>query len=77
MRLHVWIERHRHSGDFSAPEGELNLAALTQRYRVEAGNAHNALADAFATAQLLQRQLRLLPDHGVRTLGDLLRVGKP
>ena len=77
MRLHAWIERHRHSGDFSAPDPELNLAALARRFGIHVGSAHNALADAFTTAQLLQRQLRLLPEYGVRTLGDLLRVGKP
>jgi len=26
---------------------------------------------------VLQRQLRALPEVGVRTLGDLLRIGKP
>jgi DNA polymerase-3 subunit epsilon len=77
MRLHAWIGRHRHSGDFSPTDTELNLAALAQRSGIPAGGAHNALADAFVTAQLLQRQLRLLPDLGVRTLGDLLRIGKP
>jgi len=77
MQLHAWIERHRHAGDFSATDTELNLAALARRWGIPAANAHNALADAFVTAQLLQRQLRVLPDLGVRTLGDLLRVGKP
>jgi len=79
MRIQAWVEqqRHRHDGRFVAPEGELNLVALAQRHGIRVGGAHNALADAFMTAQLLQRQLRELPDLGVRTLGDLLRVGKP
>lgn len=77
MRTHTWIARHRHSGDFSPPDGDLRLDALARRYGVQSGGAHNALLDAFTTAQLLQRQLRLLPDYGVRTLGDLLRIGKP
>lgn len=77
MRLQAWLERQQHSADFPVAEGGVSLATLTQRYGIHAGNAHNALADAFATAQLLQRQLRLLPERGVRTLGDLLRVGKP
>jgi DNA polymerase III subunit epsilon len=79
VRIHSWIEeqRHRHDGHFTAPESGLNLVALARRHGISVGGAHNALADAFITAQLLQRQLRALPALGVRTLGDLLRVGKP
>lgn len=79
FRIHVWIEqqRHRHAGHHAPSEGELNLVAVAQRHGIHVGGAHNALTDAFITAQLLQRQLRLLPGLGVRTLGDLLRVGKP
>ena len=77
VRLHAWIASQRHAGDFSATNVELNLDALARRHGIHVGAAHNALADAFTTAQLLQRQLRLLPDYGVRTLGDLLRVGRP
>jgi len=79
VRIHTWVEqqRHRHAGDFATPEGAVNLVALAQRHGIRVGGAHNALTDAFITAQLLQRQLRALPGLGVRTLGDLLRVGKP
>lgn len=79
MRIHVWIEEHRH-GHGSGPavaEGALHLGALAQRHGIRAAGAHDALTDAFITAQVLQRQLRALPEFGVRTLGDLLRVGKP
>ena len=78
-QIHVWIEqqRHRHGGHYAVPEGELNLVALAQKHGIPFGGAHNALTDAFITAQLFQRQLRALPGYGVRTLGDLLRVGKP
>jgi DNA polymerase-3 subunit epsilon len=78
-QIHVWIEhqRHRLGGHAVVPEGELNLVALAQRHGIAASGAHNALTDAFITAQLLQRQLRTLPGFGVRTLGDLLRIGKP
>ncbi len=79
MRLHLWMEQqhHRHSEVRAQGEGELNLVALAQRHGIRVGGAHDALADAFITAQLLQRQLRALPALGVRTLGDLLRVGRP
>jgi DNA polymerase-3 subunit epsilon len=79
VRVHAWIEhqRHRHAGNYIGPEGALNLVALALSHGIRVGGAHNALTDAFITAQLLQRQLRALPGLGVRTLGDLLRVGKP
>lgn len=79
FRIHSWMEeqRHRHAGHFAPVEGELNLVALAQRHGIPVGGAHNALTDAFITAQLLQRQMRALPGLGVRTLGDLLRIGKP
>lgn len=78
-RIQGWIEqqRHRHAGIGVAHEGALNLSALALNYGIRVEGAHNALVDAFITAQLLQRQLRALPGMGVRTLGDLLRVGKP
>ncbi|MHB8834272.1 MAG: 3'-5' exonuclease [Candidatus Methylomirabilia bacterium] len=78
-RIHSWIEqqRHRHAGGYTVPEGSLNLVALALSHGIRVDGAHNALADAFITAQLLQRQLRALPALGVRTLGDLLRIGKP
>ena len=78
-RLHSWVEqqRHRHAGGYTVPEGALNLVALALSHGIRVGGAHNALTDAFITAQLLQRQLRALPGLGVRTLGDLLRIGKP
>ena len=79
VRIHAWVEqqRHRHAGGYTVPEGALNLVSLALSHGIRVGGAHNALTDAFITAQLLQRQLRLLPGLGVRTLGDLLRVGKP
>ena len=78
-RIHAWIEqqRHRHGGGYTVPEGALNLVSLALSHGIRVEGAHNALTDAFITAQLLQRQLRALPAMGVRTLGDLLRVGKP
>jgi len=79
VRIHTWIEgqRQRHAGGYAPAEGAVNLVSLALTHGIRVGGAHNALTDAFITAQLLQRQLRLLPGLGVRTLGDLLRVGKP
>jgi DNA polymerase III subunit epsilon len=79
VRIHSWVEqqRNRHAGGYTVPEGALNLVSLALSHGIRVDGAHNALTDAFITAQLLQRQLRALPGLGVRTLGDLLRVGRP
>jgi DNA polymerase III alpha subunit (gram-positive type) len=39
--------------------------------------SHNAIADAFTTAQLLQRFIPLLKEAGVHNIGELLKRGKP
>jgi DNA polymerase-3 subunit epsilon len=77
--IQTWLEqqRQRHTGGQVTPESGLNLVAMAQNHGIHVGGAHNAMTDAYITAQLLQRQLRVLPNLGVRTLGDLLRIGKP
>lgn len=55
----------------------LDLVALAREKGITVRRAHDALYDAYVTAQVFQRQLAALPAHGVRTLGDLLRIGKP
>jgi len=51
----------------AVPEGEVNLQVLASRSGIPVKGSHNALTDAYITAQLLQRQLRALPALGVRT----------
>lgn len=70
-----WIAKQREPEGRGA--GELSLAATARRRGIATGDPRDLLGDAFATAQLLQRQLRDLPALGVRTLGDLLRSGRP
>ena len=49
------------------------LATLCERYGIPLDNAHDALCDATATAQLLSI---LIKNHGANTLGDLRRITK-
>lgn len=56
---------------------ERDLYSIAKKYDIEIKGAHNALTDAFITAQLFQRFLSLLPERGVKTLRDLLKIGKP
>jgi len=79
LRLHEWIKEN--SGDFSRHYSgnarDKDLFSLAQKYQIPVSGAHNALMDAFITAQLFQRFLRLLPELGVMTVKELLKIGKP
>lgn len=55
----------------------MDLFSLATSYGIPVNRAHDAMYDAYVTAQLFQRYLALLPGHGVRTLAELITVGKP
>jgi len=77
-RIYDWIKHH--NGDFSRQyggNGDKDLFSLAKKYKIQVSDAHNALMDAFITAQLFQRFLSHLPKLGVRTLRDLLIIGRP
>ncbi|OGW50228.1 MAG: hypothetical protein A2078_03945 [Nitrospirae bacterium GWC2_57_9] len=77
-RLQTWIQNQTSAAarDFR-DAGENDLFSLAKKHNIPVTNAHNALADAFVTAQLFQRFLSALPPLGVSTVKDLLRIGKP
>jgi DNA polymerase-3 subunit epsilon len=77
-RLQTWIQNQTSAAarDFR-DTGENDLFALAKKHNIPVMQAHNALSDAFVTAQLFQRFLSVLPALGVRTVKDLLRIGKP
>jgi len=54
-----------------------DLFSLAREHGIPMSREHNALYDAYITAQLFQRYLAILPGFGIRTLGDLLKIGKP
>lgn len=54
-----------------------NLFELADKYGIEVNGAHNALSDAYITAQLFQKFVSILQARGVHTIKDLLRAGKP
>lgn len=54
-----------------------DLFTLAKKYEIPVTDAHNALNDAFITAQLFQRFLSVLPKFGVSTVRELLKTGSP
>jgi DNA polymerase-3 subunit epsilon len=77
--LYRWIrEKEEQYCAFHAGLTEdVALLTLAQRYEIPVSEAHNALNDAFITAQLFQRFLTILRHFKIRTAGDLVKIGKP
>jgi len=76
--LHDWLYKNgrdfkRH---FSGASVKTDLFSLCEKYGITVDAAHNALNDAFMTAQLLQKFLHFLKPEGVRTLNDLLDIAR-
>jgi DNA polymerase-3 subunit epsilon len=73
-----WLDQRRaaYQEDRGHHVESLDLASLGKRYGLEPVEAHHALYDAFLTAQLWQRLMHNLEAIGVRTLGELMRIGK-
>jgi DNA polymerase III epsilon subunit-like protein len=56
---------------------DTELTSLDKRSnRILSIGLHHALSDAFLTAQLWQKLICAAESLGIRTLGDLLRIGK-
>jgi DNA polymerase-3 subunit epsilon len=70
-----WNDPNQGPDGFSAKSFE--LYELAKELGIPVQGAHNALMDAFMTAQVLQRLLPRLEQAGIRTLGELLKVGDP
>jgi DNA polymerase-3 subunit epsilon len=78
-KLYRWLreKEENHCAFHGGTPESVDLFSLAKKYGIPVQHAHNALSDAFITAQLFQRMLRELPRWGVAKLSDLLRIGKP
>ncbi len=75
-RVERWLRsREGQHPEASTAEGAPTLAGLAQAEGIAVPAAHHALADAFVTAQLWQRQLARLLAENVTTVGDLALIG--
>lgn len=77
--IYQWLRnREENVCAFHEGVGEyVDLITLAEKYSISVSDAHNALNDAFVTAQLLQRLLAGLRRFNITTLEDLLRIGHP
>lgn len=76
-RVQHWVvKRQSYKEDQFRELENTDLESLAKVYKLDFHEAHHALDDAFVTAQLWQKQLHLLSESGVTTLGKLLRIAK-
>lgn len=78
MALYGFLRKRE--GDYCAfhegVPGRADLFSIAREYGIPVTLTHDALYDAFITAQVFQRFLNILPQYGVHTVRDLRRVGK-
>jgi DNA polymerase III subunit epsilon len=76
--IYEWLrKRYNDHPCLSTPGLRSKLYDIAKCFGVPVGSAHNALMDAYTTAQLFQRFIPLVLGAGVRDLGDLLKIGIP
>jgi DNA polymerase III subunit epsilon len=77
--LYRWIrgKEEQYCAFHAGMTEEVALLTLAQRYEIPVSEAHNALNDAFITAQLFQRFLTILRHFKICTVEDLIGIGKP
>jgi DNA polymerase-3 subunit epsilon len=78
LSVYGWLRtRMKEAACFSLPTGGYKLHDIVKCFGIPVEGAHNALQDAFTTAQLFQRFLPMLMRAGARDIGDLLSIGRP
>lgn len=78
ISVYTWLRKMLPMAEcFAVPETGTSLYDIARIFCIPLEGAHNALQDAFTTAQLLQRFLPLLGAAGVMDIGGLLRIGAP
>ena len=76
-RVHRWLlSRQQHGDDLGHRLEDVSLASLARTYGLQFRESHHALDDAFLTAQLWQKLMALLTEHGIHDLDALLRIGR-
>jgi DNA polymerase-3 subunit epsilon len=78
LMLYRWLRtRWPLEACFAAAPESVDLYGIARGFGISAVGAHNAVMDAFITAQLFQQFLSWLEKTGIKDLEELLRVGDP
>jgi DNA polymerase-3 subunit epsilon len=76
--VYEWLRKRMKTGScFTTPLAGYRLYDIIKCFNIPVNGAHNAIMDAYTTAQLFQRFLPLLAEAGSHDIGDLLKIGVP
>jgi DNA polymerase III subunit epsilon len=76
--LYGWLwTRWLSESQFSLPPQQVDLYKMARSFDIPFSGAHNAIMDAFITAQIFQRFVPWLERSGILKLGELLKIGNP
>jgi DNA polymerase III subunit epsilon len=76
--IYEWLRKRNKTGACKATLfAGYRLHEIVKHFGIAVNGAHNALMDAFVTAQLLQRFFPLLIEAGAKDVGDILTIGRP
>jgi DNA polymerase-3 subunit epsilon len=73
MTLAIRLELGPHADRSQVHPEEYGLDALCHRYQIRTEDRHTAAGDAFLTAQLLLKLLKIANAKGIRNFGELIR----
>ncbi len=71
--LAMRLEKGPHYDHALGKRGEYGLDSLCERYGIALDDRHTAAGDAFLTAQLLMKLLKIAEQKGIKNFGDLMR----
>lgn len=76
--MYEWLrKRNKVRSCTTDAAGAYRLYDIVKCFDIPVNGAHNAVVDAYITAQLLQRFFPLFEEAGAGDIGDLLRIGTP
>ena len=76
--IYEWLRKRDKARNCSTTRvAGFRLYDIVKCFDIAVNGAHNAVLDAYITAQLLQRFIPLLSEGGVENIGDLLDLGTP
>lgn len=76
--IYAWLRKRQRARDcFTTAIAGYRLYDIIKCFDIPVRGAHNAIMDAFATAQLFQRFVPHLAEAGVQDIGELLKIGTP
>lgn len=73
MTLAIRLELGPHANRSQVNPEEYSLDALCRRYKIPTEDRHTAAGDAFLTAQLFLKFLKLAHNKGIKNFGQLIR----